>query len=95
MPLQDSRLKVYKGEKGRLINVQDNPRLLKDDDPMIEFERRLGGREQAKDTIELFKQLNDGDKHQKAMADGIITTLIITISLTQHHSCDRSHKMVP
>ena len=84
MPLQDSRLKVYKGEKGRLINVQDNPRLLKDDDPMIEFERRLGGREQAKDTIELFKQLNGGDKHQKAMADGIITTLIVTHKLSKH-----------
>ena len=82
-PLQDSRLKVYKGEKGRLINAHDNPRLLKEDDPMMEFERCLGGREQARDTIEIFKQLNGGDKHQKAMADGIITTLIVSHKLSK------------
>ena len=75
-PLQDARLKVYKREKGRLINAHDNPRLLKDDDPMIEFERCLGGAEQAKDIIDLFNSYNGGDKNQKIMADGVISTLI-------------------
>ena len=74
-------LKVYKGEKCRLINAHDNHRLLKEDDPMIEFERRLGEREQATDTVVLFRQLNREDKHQKAMAGGITTTLIVSHKL--------------
>ena len=53
-----------------MINVQDNPRLLKSDD------RCLGGEEQAIETIELFQRLNKGDKNQKIMADGVISNLI-------------------
>jgi hypothetical protein len=82
-PLQDSRLKVHKGEKGRLITAHDNPRLLKEDDPMLEFERCFGGREQAIEYIEYFKKINAGDKHQKAVADGIITSLIIVHKLSK------------
>lgn len=74
--LQDSRLKVHKGEKGRLITAQDNPRLLKEDDPMIEFERCLGGHEKAKECLKIFEEMNDGDQNQKIMADGIILDLI-------------------
>ena len=59
-----------------MINVHDNPRVLKDDDPMIEFERCLGGTEQAKDIIDLFNSYNEGDKNQKIMADGVVSTLI-------------------
>ena len=43
----------------------------------------LRRREQARDTIELFKQLNGGEKHLKAMADGIITTLIVLHKLSK------------
>ena len=59
-----------------MINVHDNLRLLKDDDPMIEFERCLGGAEQAEDIIEPLNSYNGGDKNQIITADEIISTLI-------------------
>ena len=69
-PLQDSRLKVHKGEKGRLITAHDNPRLLKEDNPMIDFEKCLGGEEQVKLCLENFVELNDGHNNQKMVATG-------------------------
>lgn len=82
-PLEDTRLKVHKGDKGRLINNHDNPRLLLDDDPMIEFQKCLGGPEQAQDTIDLFNRFNKGDKNQKMMADGLISNLLLTYKVSK------------
>lgn len=83
LPLQDSRLRVHKGEKGRLITAHDNPRMLQDDDPMVEFVRCLGGEDKAKVMLARFKMYNEGDKGQKTMADGLITTMITQNKVTK------------
>jgi hypothetical protein len=80
--LQDKRLKVHKGEKGRLINFHDQPRQVNEVDHMRSFEICMGSQEKAQSTIELFTKLNNGDKNQKIMADGLISTLITTNNVT-------------
>lgn len=76
--LVDSRFKVHKGEKGRLINAPDNPRPIIQKDYAKDFENFMGGPDQAASAIELFNKLNTGDKNQRIMADGFISTLIAT-----------------
>ena len=59
-----------------MITAHDNPRLMKEDNPMIDFEKCLGGEEQVKLCLENFVELNDGDNSQEMIADGIISNLI-------------------
>ena len=53
-----------------MITAHDNPRLLKEDNPMIDFEKCLGGEEQVKLCLENFVELNDGHNNQKMVATG-------------------------
>jgi hypothetical protein len=47
------------------------------------FESCTGGPDQAQSIIELFNKLNDGDKNQKIMADGIIANLLTTTDVNK------------
>jgi hypothetical protein len=76
--LVDARFKVRKGDKGKLTNFQDNPRPNVECDYEKDFENCMGGPDKAASAIELFKKLNSGDKNQRIMADGFISTLIVT-----------------
>jgi hypothetical protein len=76
--LVDAQFKVRKGDKGRLINAQDNPRPKVECDYDKDFENCMGGPDKAASANELFNKLNSGDKNQKIMADGFISTLIVT-----------------
>ena len=79
----DYRPKVCKGEKGRLINIQDNPRNVEEVDYMRDFQNCMGGPAKAEEAIELFAKLNNGDNGQKIMADGFLSTLITTKKVTK------------
>ena len=81
--LVDSKFKVIKGEKGRLINKHDNPRKVVEPDYAKDFESCTGGPDQAQSIIELFNKLNDGDKNQKIMVDGIIANLLTTTDVNK------------
>jgi hypothetical protein len=76
--LVDARFKVRKGDKGRLINSHENPRRKVECDYDKDFEKCMGGPDQAASAVELYNKLNSGDKNQKIMADGFISTLIAT-----------------
>ena len=78
----DYRPKVCKGEKGILINVQDNPRNVEEVDYMRDFQNCMGGPAKAEEAIELFTKLNNGDNGQKIMAGGFLSTLITTKKVT-------------
>ena len=47
----DYRPKVCKGEKGRLINVQDNPRNVEEVDYMRDFQNCMGGPAKVEEAI--------------------------------------------
>ena len=67
---------VKRGEKGRLITQQTNRRQVFARDCFEEFEKALGGIQQASDMIQRFKDLNRGNAYDKAMADGLVSSLI-------------------
>ena len=67
---------VKRGEKGRLITQHTNKRQVFARDCFEEFERALGGTQQASDMIQRFRDLNRGNAYDKAMADGLVSTLI-------------------
>jgi hypothetical protein len=76
--LVDARFKVRKGYKGRLINAHENPRRKKECDYDKDFEKCMGGPDQAASAIDLCNKLNSGDKNQKIITGGFISTLIAT-----------------
>jgi hypothetical protein len=73
--------KVRRAEKGCLITMHSNPRATVEQNHMEEFQRALGSVEKADDLIERFRGFNGGGIREKAMADGIIYTLIHQHSL--------------
>lgn len=70
------KFEVRKAEKGRLITGHSNKRALVERDCLQEFQTALGGAEPGNEMIKRYKDLNDGSEREKAMADGIIYTLI-------------------
>ena len=72
---------MRKAEKGRLITGHSNKRALVERDCLQEFLTALGGSEPGNAMIKRYKDLNDGSEREKAMADGIISTLIHQIQL--------------
>lgn len=67
---------VKKGEKGRLITAQSNPRTLAIRNHWDEFKTALGSEEKALDMAQRFRDLNSAGARDSLMADGIICTLI-------------------
>ena len=67
---------VRKGEKGRLITAQTNPRQRVDRDCWDEFQTALGSEEKALDMRERFRHFNRKNKHERSMADGMVYALI-------------------
>ena len=67
---------VKKGEKGRLITQHANKRQVFARNCLEEFENALGGPQQGEDMIQRFKVLNRGNAFDKAMADGLVSSLI-------------------
>ena len=67
---------VKRGKKGCLITQQTNRRQVFARDCFEEFEKVLGGIQQASDMIQRFKDLNRGNAYDKAVADGLVSSLI-------------------
>ena len=67
---------VKEGEKGRLITQHANKRQVFARNCLEEFENALGGPQQGEDMIQRFKVLNRGNAFDKAMADGLVSSLI-------------------
>jgi hypothetical protein len=73
--LENEKFDVKIGVKGQLSTSHSNPRALKKRDFFNEFSLKIGGKI-ALELIERFRNFNNGNKEQKAMADGVLSTLI-------------------
>ena len=75
--LENEKFEVKIGAKGKLSTCQSKPRALKTRDFFNEFCSKLG-KVVALDLIKRYRDFNNGNKEQKAMADGMLSTLIHT-----------------